>query len=129
MERLLRLNEFWNWLPAFRAVAETSHLPSASKALQVSASSLSRTIHLLEENLGRDLFDREGRNLELNENGERFLAAVRDAMRLIDDGLCDVTESPLSGSLHISAADFLTDVLLPVLQNLHSKHSRLICHL
>ena len=51
MERMRRLTTLWSWLPGFRAVAETQHLPTASKQLHVGASALSRTIRLLEEAL------------------------------------------------------------------------------
>src|SRR5262245_24932867 len=36
MDRAARLTELWSWLPAFRAVAETQHLPTAAAALHVS---------------------------------------------------------------------------------------------
>jgi DNA-binding transcriptional LysR family regulator len=82
MERLRRVSSLWSWLPAFRAVAETQHLPTASAQLHVSASALSRTIRLLEEDVGRRLFLRNGRRIELNEAGQRLLVAVRNAMRM-----------------------------------------------
>ena len=43
------VERIWNWLPAFRAVAETEHLPTASDLLHVTPSALSRTIRLLEQ--------------------------------------------------------------------------------
>ena len=92
MERLRRVNRLWNWLPAFRAVAETEHLPSASALLGVSPSALSRTIKLVEEDVGRPLFDREGRQLRLNANGHAFLRSVRDAMRRVHDGLGEIVD-------------------------------------
>ena len=35
MERVVRLDSFWSWLPAFRVVAETAHLPTAARTLGV----------------------------------------------------------------------------------------------
>ncbi|MBP8302176.1 MAG: LysR family transcriptional regulator, partial [Planctomycetes bacterium] len=61
MDRLLRLDALWNWLPAFRAVGETQHLPSAATALHVSPSALSRSVRLLEQRLGCTLFERRSR--------------------------------------------------------------------
>ena len=52
MDKVQRLHRFWSWLPAFSAVAETQHLPSAALKLHVSPSALSRTIRLLEDDLG-----------------------------------------------------------------------------
>ncbi len=43
MQPLRRLVPFWNWLPAFRAVAESQHLPTASRELNVTAPALSRS--------------------------------------------------------------------------------------
>ena len=57
----------------------------AARAEHVTPSSLSRSLGLLEEHLGRKLLDRVGRNVKLNAEGETLLAAVRDAMRRIDD--------------------------------------------
>lgn len=93
MDRAVRLTDLWRWLPVFRAVAETQHLPTAAGALHVSASALSRSVSLLEEAIGRPLFDRDGRRLRLNRDGETLLAATRDAMRRIDDGIAQITSS------------------------------------
>jgi DNA-binding transcriptional LysR family regulator len=87
VERAHRIAELWSWLPAFRVVAETQHLPTAAKALHVSPSALSRSVSLLEEAIGEPLFTRRQRRLHLNARGDTMLAAVRDAMRRIDDGL------------------------------------------
>ena len=51
MEHLRRLYRVWNWLPAFRAVAETEHLPTASEMLGLTPSALSRAIKQLEDEL------------------------------------------------------------------------------
>ncbi|MEO0593731.1 MAG: LysR family transcriptional regulator [Myxococcota bacterium] len=127
MERSDRLVEFWNWLPAFRAVAETQHLPSASAKLRVSPSALSRTIRLLETNLGRPLFTRVGRQISLNPDGESFLASVRDAMRLIDDGLSALADHEMSGPVRVYCSRpmgrvFLTDALC----ELQTQHPELV---
>ena len=119
MERTRRLREIWNWLPAFRAAAETEHLPTAGDQLHVSPSAISRAVRMLEDELGQPLFNREGRALELNEAGERFLRAVRDAMRLVDEGLLAISEHPSHGVVNVSAPRHLLDVLvLPALDRL-----------
>ena len=63
MKLAQRVSQVWNWLPAFRAVAESEHLPTASKEANLSASALSRAVKLLEDDLGVSLFVREGLNL------------------------------------------------------------------
>jgi len=37
LDRVVRLYQLWSWLPHFRAVAETEHLPTDSEALGPSA--------------------------------------------------------------------------------------------
>jgi len=118
MDRLVRLAEFWNWLPAFRAVAETGHLKTAARQFGVGPSALSRSIGLLEERLGTKLFDRVGRNIRLNAEGERFLAAVRAAMRRVDDGYEEIASGLRPTPLRVSTVGVLSYLLLPVLADL-----------
>ncbi len=129
MERLRRVASLWSWLPAFRAVAETQHLPTASSQLFVSASALSRTIRLLEDDLGRRLFLRNGRRIELNEAGQRFLVAVRNAMRMVHEGLLAIEGTELSGPVYVSTAGLMTTAyVLPGLQRLRAAHPDLVPH-
>lgn len=130
MERSRRIADIWNWLPAFRAVAETEHLPTASEKLHVSPSALSRTIRLLEDGVGTPLFDRVSRELRLNSNGEALLRAVRDAMRLVDDGLAAIDDSQYVGPVHISAVGTISMYfVVPALAHLRETHGALIPHL
>ncbi|MFK7985436.1 MAG: LysR family transcriptional regulator [Sandaracinaceae bacterium] len=126
MERATRLRSLWSWLPDFRAVAETEHLPSASKALHVSASSLSRTIRLLEEDVGQPLFDRIGRGLVLNAAGRELLGAVRNAMRGVDEALSRIGPGQFVGEVTISVAGpFAPVFVLPALGPLRDAHPEL----
>lgn len=77
----------WNWLPAFRAVAEYESLQRAGLALAQSASALSRTIKLLEDAWGGALFLRSPAGLTLTDDGRALLAATREAMRRVHDVL------------------------------------------
>ena len=127
MDRARRVSRFWDWLPAFRAVAETEHLPSAAEALHVSPSALSRAIRLLEEDIGQPLFDRPVRSIALNAMGVRFLAAVRDAMRGIHSALELVEQSQHVGPVTVSVpAHWAPLVVLPVLRTLSDDYPELI---
>lgn len=127
MERTRRLAAFWAWLPAFRAVAETEHLPSAARALHVTPSALSRTIRLLEDDLGHPLFRREGRRLRLDAAGERLLEAVRDAMRLVDEGRAAVEDARFVGPVLVSCPAPLAPVLLlAALREVQARHPGLV---
>ncbi len=108
MQRIHRLMDFWNRLPVFRVVAETEHLPTASQRLGLTAPALSRSIKLLEESVGTNLFDRRGRRIELNAAGQAFLATVRTAMREVDDALAVLQETGRSGPVTISTTGQFT---------------------
>lgn len=122
------LGRVWSWLPAFRAVAEAQHLPTASQRLAVTPSALSRTIRLLEEEMGQPLFDRVGRRLVLNTSGARLLSLVQDAMRRLGAGLPGTIEGQwMSGPLHLSSAGVLTPAfVLPALRHLRGLHPALV---
>ncbi len=128
MDHLRRLSDFWNWLPAYRAVAETEHVRTAAEKLRVSPSALSRSIGLLEESVGTQLFDREGRGIRLNPAGRAFLDSLRAAMRLVDEGLKSVESSEFMGTVHIAVPDDMTLPLWKGLAKLGKDHSMLkIC--
>lgn len=106
-----RLLPVWHLLPAFRAVAETEHLPTAGRLLELSPSALSRSIKQLEESLQTPLFDRVGRQLRLNEHGRAFLGVLREAMRRIDDGVAQI-DSPMASGLSPVAGSSLFQAIL-----------------
>lgn len=92
MDRAERIAELWNWLPAFRVVAEYGSIQRAALVLHVSPSSLSRTIRLLEENIGVALFLRSATGLTVTAQGVELLKGTREAMRRVDDVL-DMTRA------------------------------------
>jgi DNA-binding transcriptional LysR family regulator len=111
LKRLGRITEFWNWLPAFRAVAETEHMGRAADKVFKSASSLSRSVSLLEENLGIALFEKDGRQIKLTEAGRTFLKILRRSMRLIDEGVQVVSEQTVQRTFYVTVADWMAWVL------------------
>jgi DNA-binding transcriptional LysR family regulator len=109
-----RIRTVWPWLPAFRAVAETEHLPTAAHELGVVPSSLSRSIKLLEDELGIALFERASKALVLNAAGREILAVVRDAMRRLDDAIARATSDELRGHIvGVACADLAHALLAP----------------
>jgi len=123
VERLRTIARFWNWLPAFRAIGETSHLPSAAAALHLSPSALSRSLQQLETSLGRGLFRRTNRRLELTHEGEHFLASLRDAMRIVHEATLAIQSKLLWGALRVSSTGVATsEWVLPALLELRDLH-------
>ncbi len=114
----IRVADYWSWLPVFRVVAETQHLPTAATSLNISASAISRSVKLLEESFGHELFDRRGRNIYLNKKGELLLSSVRDAMRTVDESYVAIRNEAYLRQLSIAANSALTRVvLIPVIDS------------
>ena len=107
-----RVRTIWSWLPVFRSVAETQHLPTTAHELSVVPSSISRTVRQLEDELGVTLFDRTSKSLVVNDAGRSLAAAVREAMRLVDDALGTVIGDELRGSVAAVATSDIAQVLL-----------------
>ena len=57
----------------FRVVARHEHISHAAEELRVAQPALSATISKIEKELGVPLFNRTGRNIELNDAGRRLL--------------------------------------------------------
>ena len=126
MKPLQELTPFWNWLPTFRAVAETEHLPTAAAMMHLTPSALSRTIRLLEEELGQPLFERRGRKLVLLPAGEHLLNAVRIAMRTIHEGMRAVQHLQHRGPLRVHApAPLGAAIVLPAFARLKAEQPML----
>jgi len=123
---LHELAQFWNWLPAFRAVAETGGINEAARVLHVSPSALSRGVGLLESALRARLFHREG-GLVLTARGERLLVAVRDAMRRVHEAAQPGAWT--TGSLGLATTSQLgAQRLLPTLRAIRQKLPDLALH-
>ncbi len=121
------LGQIWNWLPAFRAVAETQHLPTASSRLHVTASALSRTIALIEDRVGQPLFTRSGRNILLNQAGVLLLESVKRAERMVDEGLGNLSGDPMAGPVYLSTLGvFSNHYVLDVLLEMKKAHPHLL---
>ncbi|CAM5204348.1 DNA-binding transcriptional LysR family regulator OS=Ureibacillus acetophenoni OX=614649 GN=SAMN05877842_102170 PE=3 SV=1 [Ureibacillus acetophenoni] len=65
----------------FKTVAKYENMSRASEHLHISQPALSKSISLLEENLGVILFDRYGRSIKLNRYGRFFLERVEIMLR------------------------------------------------
>jgi DNA-binding transcriptional LysR family regulator/tetratricopeptide (TPR) repeat protein len=127
MDRRRLLFTIWNWLPAFQAVAEAEHLPTASARLSVTPSALSRTITMLEDRVGRQLFARKGRALLLNAHGRRLLAGITSAYSALSASLAALSSGELEGPVYACACGPLAQVLVvPALRELQQRSAKLV---
>ena len=71
-------------LQYFECIAKHENVSKAAEELHVSQPSLSSSIIRLENELGTQLFDRNGRKIVLNNYGKYFLSTTRKILNLID---------------------------------------------
>lgn len=101
-------------LESFARSAEHGGFSGAARRLGLTPAAVSRNVAMLERNLGVRLFHRSTRKLTLTEEGERFLAAIRDNLDGLQSaiagisgekgepaGLLKVSLSPTFGTTHI----------------------------
>lgn len=69
----------------FITIAESQHITKAAQSLRVSQPSLSNTLARIEGELGARLFDRQGRNIVLNDYGKIVLAHAKTIFRELDN--------------------------------------------
>ncbi len=118
-----RLTALWGWLPAFRAVAETENVHEAARHLHVTPSALSRSVKLLECEVGVALFDRTRGKMRLTREGQALLDSVRGAMRAVDDGLALARDEGLQGVAGVLCeGEHAASCLSRVLAALHREH-------
>lgn len=102
----------------FRDAAELENFSKVAEKNMVPQPSISKTISKLENELGVQLFDRVGKKITLNENGQFFYNKVNVALRSIDSAVKHFNQ-PEHSNIHIYiqagnrftsmlTADFLT---------------------
>lgn len=104
-------------LKYFLTVARTEHMTNAAKELQIVQPALSKTISLLEKELGFDLFDRKGKYIKLNENGKLFLDSVSKSLSILDDSIKELKDRNSEPQkeikiLVLSGSKLITDIII-----------------
>lgn len=91
-------------LQYFKALAKREHLTETAKELMISAPSLSATIARLESEIGYRLFDREGRNIRLNECGRIYLKYVNDVFASLENAKLEMQDATNKHDMQLSVA-------------------------
>lgn len=106
-----------NWLRAFEASARALSFTEAAQELHMTQSAVSQQIKSLETALGRQLFHRRARGLELTDIGRGYLPAVQAAFHTLEEGTAVLTgrNEPDVLELHCNIS-FATYWLTPRLQ-------------
>ncbi|WLV24338.1 LysR family transcriptional regulator [Aciduricibacillus chroicocephali] len=99
----------------FIEVAKREHVTEAANELHVAQSAVSRALANLEEELGVQLFIREGRNVRLTPIGRIFLERMQQAMRVIGDARQIIEEytDPERGTVNVGFPSSLATYMLP----------------
>lgn len=89
----------------FLKVAEKEHITRAAEELHITQPALSRAISALESELGVELFERDGKNIHLNENGiilrqsaERIFIELDELRQKLHDNQAGLTGTIRIGS-------------------------------
>ena len=98
----------------FCVVAKHQNVTKAAAELMISQPSLSKTLKALEREVGQALFERRGKYIRLNRQGEIFYENISKSLMLLDDtvqALSETSHTP-SGELHIqvlAASIYMSD--------------------
>ncbi len=101
----------------FLTVARSQHVTRAAESLNITQPALSHSLAKLEEELGVQLFERSGRNVQLNRYGKLFARRVEEALQLIKLGKQEISElaNPESGIVSLAFLNILGSKMIPSL--------------
>lgn len=91
-------------LTYFKKIAELENVSKASRELLVAQPALSKTIRILETELDVKLFDRVGKKIYLNANGQILLKHANEILRNLEDAKSELHDinSKMIGTVTIS---------------------------
>jgi len=92
-------------LRTFLAVAETGSITEGARVIGRSQSATSLQIMRLEEVVGRELFDRTGRGVNVSDTGQRLLPVAKEVTGRLDTALRELTADGLRGKLRLAIPD------------------------
>lgn len=103
-------------LRSFVAVIDCGSIQLAAARVGRSQSAVSMQIKRLEQEVGRPLFQREGRNLRANPAGEELLLHARRLLRLSDEALASLRRTEAAGVVRLGLPeDYAAYLLTPTL--------------
>lgn len=110
-------------LKYFQTVAHLEHMSRAAEELRIPQPALSKTISLLEKELGVQLFDRRGKYIYLNQYGRAFLRRVDQALTALEDGKHEINDLCMKTFGEVKLAVLAASNLLPdLLSSFRKKH-------
>lgn len=118
------------WLRAFEAAARHLSFTRAAGDLNLTQSAVSQHVRSLEGFLGRELFIRKTRALELTEAGAAYLPVIREAFELIANSTQAFTGADRGRSMILRCnMAFSVFWLAPRLHRLYARHPWLVLNI
>ncbi len=111
----------------FLETAKNEHIGKASKILGISPSAISHSISFLEEEIGRPLFEKKGKNIFLTAHGKYFAEHVEEILARFNSLKDEITSDNVDhqGHYKIVATHVLADFLVtPILSKSLAKHTK-----
>ena len=100
-------------LRTFVAAAHTLNFTQAAKQVNLTQSAVSIQVRKLEENLGKTLFNRMARGVELTSEGESLLKYADRILRLHNEMLASLTAPGIKGRIRLGAPEDYAALHLP----------------
>ena len=100
-------------LKTFVTIVETQSFTRTGDRLHRTQPAISMQIRRLEEALGKEVFDRTKRQIQLTREGEVLLHYARRILSLSDEAMNRIAQTGLSGIVRIGTSDDYANILLP----------------
>ena len=100
-------------LRTFVAIADTGSFTRAADVVHKTQSAVSMQMKRLEERIGREVFERDGRASRLTEDGERLLDYARRIVRLNAECVASFDDADLVGRVRLGLPDDYAECYLP----------------
>jgi len=100
-------------LRTFLAIAQTGSFSKGAERIFRSQSAVSLQIKRLEGLLGRPLFERHARGVELTSTGEKLQPLAQRVVDLLDSSIGELRSDTLVGSLRLGIPDEFSSAILP----------------
>jgi LysR family glycine cleavage system transcriptional activator len=115
-----------NQLRAFEATARLLSFKDAASELFVTQAAISHQIKALEQDIGRQLFIRQGRGVSLAEDARRYVAELTQALDQIAEATATFKSKDIAGTLVLSVVPFFVDrVIRPNLSEFEALYPEL----
>jgi DNA-binding transcriptional LysR family regulator len=108
-------------LETFLDLAETRNFTMTAKRLKKSQAAISLQINRLEEMLGKFLFDRDNRNVNLSQDGEILVGYAKQILNMHQELLYRFSSLPIEGTVSIGTTDEIANLYLAEILSLFSK--------